>query len=151
MGPQIVRHNWATNTHTHTHTHTLTHPSLDGHLNRRRKWQPTSVLLSGKSHGWRSLVSYSPWGCKESGTTEWLNSFTSLLLGNSNLYHLYKWYKYLSGVTSNPSDSSFLLPSHVDWRKWEKEIDWIIQLYRKMRWQVHRRENRITSIKKGIN
>ena len=28
----------------------------------RRQWQPTPVLLPGKSHGWRSLVSYSPWG-----------------------------------------------------------------------------------------
>ena len=27
----------------------------------RRKWQPTPVLLPGKSHGWRSLVGYSPW------------------------------------------------------------------------------------------
>ena len=27
----------------------------------RRKWQPTSVLLPGKFHGWRSLVGYSPW------------------------------------------------------------------------------------------
>ena len=27
-----------------------------------RKWQPTPVLLPGKSHGQRSLVSYSPWG-----------------------------------------------------------------------------------------
>ena len=36
----------------------------------RRKWQPTPVLLSGKSHGQRSLVSYSPWGRKESDTTE---------------------------------------------------------------------------------
>ena len=26
----------------------------------RRKWQPTPVLLPGKSHGQRSLVSYSP-------------------------------------------------------------------------------------------
>ena len=26
------------------------------------KWQPTPVLLPGKSHGWRSLVCYSPWG-----------------------------------------------------------------------------------------
>ena len=26
----------------------------------RRKWQPTPVLLPGKSHGWRSLVGYSP-------------------------------------------------------------------------------------------
>ena len=29
----------------------------------RRQWQPTSVLLPGKSHGWRSLVGCSPWGC----------------------------------------------------------------------------------------
>ena len=34
------------------------------------KWQPTPVLLPGKFHGWRSLIGYSPWGCKESDTTE---------------------------------------------------------------------------------
>ena len=28
----------------------------------RRAWQPTPVFLPGKSHGWRSLVIYSPWG-----------------------------------------------------------------------------------------
>ena len=28
----------------------------------RRKWQPTPVLLPGKSHGQRSLVGYNPWG-----------------------------------------------------------------------------------------
>ena len=39
----------------------------------RRKWQPTTVLLPGKSHGWRSLVGYSPWGRKESDTTERLH------------------------------------------------------------------------------
>ena len=32
----------------------------------------TPVLLPGKSHGWRSLVGYSPWGHKESDTTEQL-------------------------------------------------------------------------------
>ena len=26
------------------------------------QWQPTPVLLPGKSHGWRSLVDCSPWG-----------------------------------------------------------------------------------------
>ena len=31
--------------------------------NRRRQWQPTPVLLPGKSHGWRSLVGCSPWDC----------------------------------------------------------------------------------------
>ena len=33
----------------------------------------TPVLLPGKFHGQRSLVGYSPWGCKESDTTERLH------------------------------------------------------------------------------
>ena len=32
----------------------------------------TPVILPGKSHGQRSLAGYSPWGCKESDTTELL-------------------------------------------------------------------------------
>ena len=39
----------------------------------RRKRQPTPVLLPGEFHGWKSLVGYSPWGRKESDTTEWLH------------------------------------------------------------------------------
>ena len=39
----------------------------------RRKWQPTPVFLPGESHGWRSLVGYSPWGRKESDMTEQLH------------------------------------------------------------------------------
>ena len=35
-----------------------------------RKWQPTPVFLPGKFHGQRSLAAYSPWGCKNSDTTE---------------------------------------------------------------------------------
>ena len=30
------------------------------------------VFLSSECHGQRSLETYSPWECKESGTTEWL-------------------------------------------------------------------------------
>ena len=41
-----------------------------GKISWRRKWQPTPVPLPGKSDGRRSLVGYSPWGCKESDTTE---------------------------------------------------------------------------------
>ena len=40
----------------------------------RRKWQPTLVLLPGKSRGLRSLIDYSLWGLKESDTTERLHS-----------------------------------------------------------------------------
>ena len=39
---------------------------------RWRKWQPTPVFLPEEFYGQRSLVGYSPWGCKESDTTEWL-------------------------------------------------------------------------------
>ena len=36
----------------------------------RRAWQPTPVSLPGEFHGQRSLVGYSPQGCKESHMTE---------------------------------------------------------------------------------
>ena len=36
----------------------------------KRNWQPTPVFLSGKSQGQRSLMGYSPWGQRESNTTE---------------------------------------------------------------------------------
>ena len=44
----------------------------------RRKWQSTPALLPGKSHGWKSLIGYSPWDHKESDTTERLY-FTAYL------------------------------------------------------------------------
>ena len=31
-----------------------------------------SIFLPGESHGWRGLVGYTPWGCKESDLTEGL-------------------------------------------------------------------------------
>ena len=44
----------------------------------RRQWQPTPVLLPGKSHGRRSLVGYSPWGLEELDMTERLHFHFSL-------------------------------------------------------------------------
>ena len=35
-----------------------------------RKWQLTALFLPGKFQGQRNLAGYSPWGCKESDTTE---------------------------------------------------------------------------------
>ena len=46
-------------------------PSVGQEDPGRRTWQPTPVFLPGEFHGQRSLVGYSPWGCKESDTTEW--------------------------------------------------------------------------------
>ena len=53
------------------YTHFLTFPWS-------RKWQPTPVFLPGESHGQRSLVGYSPWGCKQSDTTQWLNKYKTV-------------------------------------------------------------------------
>ena len=53
----------------------------------RRQWHPTPVLLPGKSHGRRSLVGCSPWGCEELDTTERLHFHFSLSCigeGNAN-------------------------------------------------------------------
>ena len=47
---------------------------------------PTPVLWPGKFHGWRSLVGYSPWGCKESDTTERLHSLVHSLVAASGGY-----------------------------------------------------------------
>ena len=54
-------------------------------IQQRRQWQPTPVLLPGKSHGWRSLVGCSPWGHQESDTTEHLHFHFSLsCIGEGN-------------------------------------------------------------------
>ena len=41
-----------------------------GKVPRRRDWQPPPVFLPAESYGQRSLEGCSPWGHKESGTTE---------------------------------------------------------------------------------
>ena len=50
---------------------------------RKSQWQPTPVLLPGKSHGWRSLVGYRPWSRKELDTTEQLHSFSFTRLASA--------------------------------------------------------------------
>ena len=44
-----------------------------GKIPWRRKWQSTPALLSGKSHGRRNLIGYSPWVAK---SRTWLSDFT---------------------------------------------------------------------------
>ena len=74
-------------------------PSFDPWFEKiwRREWQPTPVFLPGKSHGQRSLVGHSPWGLKESDTTEQL---TLPLAIQEGINHL-----------SSILPSSFFLPS----------------------------------------
>ena len=66
---------WAINLQQRRQEYTIGKGSL---FNRRRRWHPTPVLLPRKSHGRRSLVGCSPWGRKESDTTEQLHFHFSL-------------------------------------------------------------------------
>ena len=60
-----------------------------GKIPWRRQWHPTPVLLPGKSHGRRSLMGYSPWGRKESDTTEQLHSLIHSLWAFYYMYYSY--------------------------------------------------------------
>ena len=65
----------------------------------RRRWQPTPVPLPGKSHGWRSLICYSPWGCRESDKTEWLHFWVFFFL-SANKWIKKIWCMYIMGYYS---------------------------------------------------
>ena len=61
---------------------------------RRREWLPTPVFLTGISHGQRSLVGYSPWGRKDSDTTEQLthtHTHTQMLHGQTGAPGIQRW------------------------------------------------------------
>ena len=94
---------------------------------RRRQWHPTPVLLPGKSHGRRSLVSCSPWGCKESDTTERLHFHFSLSCfgegnGNPVQYSCLEnprdggaWWAPVSGVAQSQPRLKRLSSSSMSW------------------------------------
>ena len=80
---------------------------------QRRQWQPTPVLLPGKSHGRRSRVGCSPWGREQSDTTKRLHFHFSLSCigeGNGNPLQCSclenprdgrAWWAAIYGVTQN--------------------------------------------------
>ena len=60
-------------------------------IKRRRQWQPTPVLLPGKSHGQRILVGCSPWGRTES-RHDWhdLAAAAATILSLLIYFHLFR-------------------------------------------------------------
>ena len=70
QGSQRVGHDWVTNTFTSTSLAFLDFTYKWYYMvfvflcwaYWRRQWQPTPVLLPGKSHRWMSLVGCRPWG-----------------------------------------------------------------------------------------
>ena len=58
-----------------------------GKILGRSAWQPAPVFLPAESHGWRSLVGYSPWGHKESGVTKWLSTAQNIYVSATISIH----------------------------------------------------------------
>ena len=92
----------------------------------RRQWQPTPVLLPGKSNGWRILVGCSPWGREESDMTEQLHFHFSLSCtgeGNGNPLQCSclvnprdggAWWAAVSGVAQSRTRLKWLSSSTID-------------------------------------
>ena len=100
---------------------------------RRRQWHPTPVLLPGKSHGWRSLVGYSPWGRKELDTTERLHfhfSLSGIGEGNGNPLQCSclenprdggAWWAAVYGVTQSRTQLKRLIRVRHNWATEQKQ------------------------------
>ena len=54
--------------------------SIPGKISWSTKEQPPPVFLTGKFHGRRSLMGYSPGDCKESDMTEHTHMYTYMLI-----------------------------------------------------------------------
>ena len=99
---------------------------------RRRKWQPTPVLLPREFCGWQSLVGFCPWGRRELDTTEQLHfpfslSFTGEGNGNplqcsclKNPMDRGAWWAAVPGVAEGRTRLSDFTFTFTHWRrKWQ--------------------------------
>ena len=105
-------------------------------LKRRRQWHLTPVLSPGKSHGWRSLESCSPWGRWGSDTTERLHFHFSLSCigeGNGNPLQCSclenprdggAWWAAVYGVTQSQTWLEQLSSSSSMWPKLQMRACW---------------------------
>ena len=92
-----------------------------------KKWQPTAVFWPGESHGQRSLVGCSPWGCKELDMTERL-THTHDIIGIFRLKLKYSdtWYDYTAVHLKSQQRFSekFSWPRVLSINTWITEQPW---------------------------
>ena len=67
----------------------------------RRAWQPTPVFLPGESHGQRSPVDHSAWGCKELEMTEVTYHACTFVLKRNVFIYWIKWKQHQLNIFIN--------------------------------------------------
>ena len=107
-----------------------------GKIPWRREQPPTPVFSNEESHGQRSLVGYSPWGLKESDTTEWLPlSSSGLFLGNlffkSSSYFFYPVNLHGSQDTVSLW-SGYLIHLKFTWREFSRNL--VVRTLHSLQW-----------------
>ena len=78
----------------------------------KEAWQPTPALLPGESHRQRSLPGYSPWGSKESGTTEVTKHKYTISSFKVHTSQVYFGSKYFPEPQEYSIPSNSCLPTH---------------------------------------
>ena len=81
---------------------------LIGKISWRRERLPTLVFLPGEFHGQKSLVGYSPWGCKEWDTSEHTHFISKVKLAILTI--LWGWFTLLCNHSHCPSPELYHLP-----------------------------------------
>ena len=90
----------------------------------RRKWQHIPVFLTGKPHGWRSLVGYSPWSRRVGHDTErlhFMRIYTELWTTHPRIQRECLWALHTTALldyTSREGPSGKPSKRHPLMRKW---------------------------------
>ena len=116
----------------------------------------TPVFLPGVSHGQRSLVGYSPWGCKVSDMIEWLTLSLSVIYNASeklkfifnickNFYYNYAWFFLLRQNKWNFSATLFCIANQVPVNLWSLDCANLAEMLK-----IHRAIRGISSLHSSV-
>ena len=108
-----------------------------GKIPWRRKWQPTSLFLPGKPHGWWRLAGYSPWGHQELDMTEWFHClFLSFLYICIISGICTQWYYFQLSALSTSLSKFSSYPDHTETEIMKRQNFMIfLKMYLKTTWK----------------
>ena len=111
-----------------------------GRIPWKREALPILVFLPEEFHGQRTLVGYSPWGQKESDTTERLNTFNTYYIAQniSRFYRIelewingyYKKVVFLMNKSNYLALPTLILLTGLNYIKWENQLTHYVNVNR---------------------